>query len=120
MLEERRNLQSRAALLRRVIDGIVENPSVTLTVNTLQQWYRWTPPAEFLIASAHQASCAKCRGECGRADPVFEHPPTRLQLAMQKLEQHQKSKPGLHKADDSSPAIVPVSDDHLVGKLLAS
>ena len=35
---ERRNIKSRAAVVQRVIDGIVQNPSVTLTVNTLQTW----------------------------------------------------------------------------------
>ena len=35
---ERRNVRSRAAIVQRVIDGIVQNPSVTLTLNTLQQW----------------------------------------------------------------------------------
>ena len=38
MGEERRNISSRAAVVQRVIDGIVQNPSVTLTVNILQQW----------------------------------------------------------------------------------
>ena len=38
MGSERRNLRSRAAVVQRVIDGIVQNPSVTLTVQTLQQW----------------------------------------------------------------------------------
>lgn len=38
MGEERRNISSRAAVVQRVIDGIVQNPSVTLTVNTLQEW----------------------------------------------------------------------------------
>jgi hypothetical protein len=38
MGEERRNIKSRAAVVQRVIDGIVQNPSVTLTVNTLQTW----------------------------------------------------------------------------------
>jgi hypothetical protein len=38
MREERRNLRARAAVVQRVIDGIVQNPSVTLTVNTLQAW----------------------------------------------------------------------------------
>jgi ribosomal protein S25 len=36
--EERRNIKGRAAVVQRVIDGIVQNPSVTLTVATLQQW----------------------------------------------------------------------------------
>lgn len=36
--EERRNIKARAAVVQRVIDGIVQNPSVTLTVNTLQTW----------------------------------------------------------------------------------
>ena len=35
---ERRNIKARAAVVQRVIDGIVQNPSVTLTVNTLQTW----------------------------------------------------------------------------------
>jgi hypothetical protein len=35
---ERRNIKTRAALVRRVIDGVVQNPSVMLTVDTLQQW----------------------------------------------------------------------------------
>ena len=38
MGEERRNIKARAAVVQRVIDGIVQNPSVTLTVNTLQTW----------------------------------------------------------------------------------
>jgi hypothetical protein len=38
MGEERRNIKNRAAVVQRVIDGIVQNPSVTLTVNTLQTW----------------------------------------------------------------------------------
>lgn len=38
MGEERRNIKSRAAVVQRVIDGVVQNPSVTLTVNTLQTW----------------------------------------------------------------------------------
>ena len=38
MGSERRNIKNRAAVVQRVIDGIVQNPSVTLTVNTLQTW----------------------------------------------------------------------------------
>ena len=38
MGQERRNIKRRAAILQRVIDGIVQNPSVTLTVNTVHQW----------------------------------------------------------------------------------
>ena len=38
MGEERRNIRARAAVVQRVIDGIVQNPSVTLTVNTMQTW----------------------------------------------------------------------------------
>ena len=38
MLEERRNIPARAAVVQRVINGIVQNPSVTLTVDTLQAW----------------------------------------------------------------------------------
>jgi hypothetical protein len=38
MQEERRNIKVRAAVVQRVIDNIVQNPSVTLSVNTLQTW----------------------------------------------------------------------------------
>ena len=38
MGSERRDINSRAAVVQRVIDGIVQNPSVTLSVNSLQQW----------------------------------------------------------------------------------
>ena len=38
MGSERRNIKGRAAVVQRVIDGVVQNPSVTLTVSTLQQW----------------------------------------------------------------------------------
>ena len=38
MEEERRNIRNRAAIVQHVIEGIVQNPSVTLTVRTLQQW----------------------------------------------------------------------------------
>jgi hypothetical protein len=38
MPDERRNISDRAAIVQRVVDGVVQNPSVTLTVNTLQQW----------------------------------------------------------------------------------
>ena len=38
MGSERRDIKGRAAVVQRVIDGIVQNPSVTLTATTLQQW----------------------------------------------------------------------------------
>jgi hypothetical protein len=38
MREERRNNRARSALVQRVIDSVVQNPSVTLSVTTLQQW----------------------------------------------------------------------------------
>jgi hypothetical protein len=38
MREERRNIRARAAVVQRVIDNIVQNPSVTLSVNTMQAW----------------------------------------------------------------------------------
>jgi hypothetical protein len=38
MGQERRDITARAAIVQRVIDGIVQNPSVTLTVQTLQAW----------------------------------------------------------------------------------
>jgi CRP-like cAMP-binding protein len=38
MPNERRNIRRRAALVQRVIDGVIQNPSVTLTAQTLQEW----------------------------------------------------------------------------------
>ena len=38
MTQERRNFTRRAAIVQRVIEGVVQNPSVTLTVETLQKW----------------------------------------------------------------------------------
>ena len=38
MRQERRNIRIRSALVQRVIDGVIQNPSVTLTVDTLQAW----------------------------------------------------------------------------------
>jgi hypothetical protein len=38
MEEERRNVKARAAIVQRVIDSVMQNPSVTLSVNTLQSW----------------------------------------------------------------------------------
>jgi hypothetical protein len=35
---ERRNIAARAAVVQRVINGVVQNPSVTLTVEILQKW----------------------------------------------------------------------------------
>ena len=35
---ERRNIATRAAVVQRIINGVVHNPSVTLTVETLQKW----------------------------------------------------------------------------------
>ena len=38
MRTERRNINERAAVVRQVINSIVQNPSVTLSVTTLQSW----------------------------------------------------------------------------------
>ena len=38
MRNERRNISERAAVVRQVINSIAENPSVTLSVSTLQSW----------------------------------------------------------------------------------
>ena len=38
MRQERRNIRTRSALVQRVIDGVIQNPSVTLSVSTLQAW----------------------------------------------------------------------------------
>ena len=37
-MEERRNITTRASVVKRVIDGVVQNPSVMLSVDMLQQW----------------------------------------------------------------------------------
>lgn len=36
--KERRNIRQRAALLQTMVNSVVENPSVTLTVETLETW----------------------------------------------------------------------------------
>ena len=35
---ERRNVRERSALVRRLIKGVLQNPSLTLSVETLQAW----------------------------------------------------------------------------------
>ena len=35
---ERRNLRERSAKVQRLINGITQNPSITLTLATLQTW----------------------------------------------------------------------------------
>ena len=38
MPQERRNIPARGAVVKRVIDSVLQNPSVMLRVDTLQQW----------------------------------------------------------------------------------
>ena len=38
MSNERRNIRVRAAVVQRVIDTVVQNPSVTLSVSTMEAW----------------------------------------------------------------------------------
>jgi hypothetical protein len=38
MDQDRRNTQLRSEVVRSIINRVVQNPSVTLTVDTLQQW----------------------------------------------------------------------------------
>lgn len=38
MRSERRNIRERAAVVRQVINSVVQNPSVTLSSSSLQQW----------------------------------------------------------------------------------
>jgi hypothetical protein len=38
MVQERRNAALRSEVVRSIINRVVQNPSVTLTVDTLQQW----------------------------------------------------------------------------------
>jgi hypothetical protein len=35
---ERRNIRRRAAVVQKVISSVIDNPSVTLTVDTLHAW----------------------------------------------------------------------------------
>ena len=37
-MPERRNIRERSLVTRRLIQGLQENPSLTLTVDTLQSW----------------------------------------------------------------------------------
>jgi hypothetical protein len=37
-MEERRNITYRASVVQRVVDGVVQNPSVMLSVGMLEQW----------------------------------------------------------------------------------
>ena len=36
--KERRNMRERRALVQRLIKGVIQNPSLTLSVETLQAW----------------------------------------------------------------------------------
>jgi hypothetical protein len=58
MGQERRNIKNRAAIVQRVIHRIVQNPNVTLTVHTMQQWlaYRGRLPNGYFIGSPRPAS----------------------------------------------------------------
>lgn len=38
MPQERRNMAKRGAVVKRVIDSVLQNPSVMLRVETLEQW----------------------------------------------------------------------------------
>ena len=38
MKRERRNIRERSSVTWRLINGVMENPSLTLTVNTVQAW----------------------------------------------------------------------------------
>ena len=35
---ERRNIRHRAAVVQKLVNSVIDNPSVTLTVDTLQAW----------------------------------------------------------------------------------
>lgn len=37
-IEERRNLRARAALVQRLINSVIDNPSVTFTAETMRAW----------------------------------------------------------------------------------
>ena len=38
MVEERRNANARAAITQRIVNSVLQNPSVTLSVDTLHAW----------------------------------------------------------------------------------
>ena len=58
--QERRNLRERAALLQALISNVVENPSVTLTVDTLQMWVNLPRDAAARILSRLASSGLMC------------------------------------------------------------
>ena len=64
--EERRNITTRAAVVQRVINGVVQNPSVTLTVDTLQMWLNIPLDAAQRILE-RLASSGLVPGDCGAA-----------------------------------------------------
>jgi ribosomal protein S25 len=37
-MEERRNKNARAEITKRIVNSVLQNPSVTLSVDTLQSW----------------------------------------------------------------------------------
>ena len=48
-IEERRNLRDRAALVQRLINSVIDNPSVTFTVDTMHEWLGVPPDAAHRI-----------------------------------------------------------------------
>ena len=37
-IKERRDIRHRAAVVQKLVNSVIDNPSVTLTVDTLQAW----------------------------------------------------------------------------------
>jgi hypothetical protein len=59
--KERRNMRERRALVQRLIKGVLQNPSLTLSVETLQAWLNVpVDAAERILATwCPRGSCAK-------------------------------------------------------------
>ena len=47
--KERRDLAIRAALVQRLINSVIDNPSVTFTVDTMREWLAVPPDAAHRI-----------------------------------------------------------------------
>jgi len=56
VMQERRNTRERAARIRRLVATVVDNPSVTLSVETLQEWLGLQMDAAQRILSRMAAS----------------------------------------------------------------
>ena len=67
MVEERRNANARAAITQRIVNSVLQNPSVTLSVDTLHAWLGLHIDAADRILRRLASSSGKSNEVCGRA-----------------------------------------------------